>query len=52
MEIIENGEDMSEGMIGESDESSDSNNHIYIRPNQIDWKNGVPRFINNDDGTQ
>jgi len=51
MKLIENEDGISEGMLGESEESSDSNNHIYVRPNQLDWKNGIPRFITNDDGT-
>ena len=51
MEIIENQGDLSEGMLGES-ESSDSNNHIYVQPNQLDWKTGVARLINTDENQQ
>ena len=41
----ENLEDVTEGMLGESEQSSDSNNHVYINDN-------IPRFITNPDGSQ
>lgn len=47
MEIIENQADLSDGLL--DSESSDSNNHIYVRPNQLDWKTGVARLISQEE---